>query len=321
MSSSDDIFSYGYIENKLMVPHRNQGMEIVLVEHGHLEWAVDRIPEVLTPGTVFFTLPWQIHGSLMLREPPNRIFYTLFSLPDRCNDLEREICFPASLKFSETEQKTLGAVFTGAQRHAWPATPLLKELFPELIRRLDGDASLDDIAAPSLLRTLLIELAGIISHTQKETQWLSPTVQKVKDFLPCVAESIDHAWTLDEMADGCGIKRTHFTNIIKKLTGYSPGQYLQRVRFDRACELLRNTDLSITDITFACGYSSSQYFSEAFKKTAHMTPSEYRETASDLDAIMKVNWDHPERRSLAEEKKRAEMMHRFSVERMSSPRS
>jgi AraC family L-rhamnose operon regulatory protein RhaS len=313
MRSSADILSYGYIENKLMVPHRNQGMEIVLVEHGHLEWAVDRIPEVLTPGTVFFTLPWQIHGSLMLREPPNRIFYTLFSLPDGSHDSEREIVFPSSLEFSEEEQKVLGAVFSGAQRHAWPATPLMKEIFPELIRRLDGETPMDAIAAPSLLRTLLIELAGVISHAQQETQWLSRTVKKVKDFLPRIAESMDHAWTLDEMADGCGIKRTQFTNIIKQLTGYSPGQYLQLVRFNRACELLRNTETSITGIAFECGYSSSQYFSEVFRKQARMTPSEYRETASQLDAIMNVNWDHPEQRSLAEEKKRTEMMHRFSV--------
>lgn len=289
MNALDDIVSYGYIENKLMVPHRNQGMEIVLVEHGRLEWAVERIPEVLTPGTVFFTLPWQVHRSLMLREPPNRIFYTLFSLSDGCSDSETEIRFPASLEFSEAEQKTLGAVFVEAQRHAWPATPLLKELFPELIRRLDSGTSIDKIAAPSLLRTLLIELAGIISRSQTETQWLSPTVRKVKEFLPRMAESMDHDWTLDEMADGCGIKRTQFANIIKHLTGYSPGQYLQLLRLDRACELLRNTDLSITDIAFGCGYSSSQYFAEAFRKQVHMTPSEYRGLASELDEIMEVN--------------------------------
>lgn len=318
MCAFDDIFSYGYIENKLMVPHRNQGMEIVLVEHGHLEWAVDRIPEVLTPGTVFFTLPWQVHGSLMLREPPNRIFYTLFSLSDGCSDSETEIRFPASLEFSEAEQKTLGAVFAEAQRHAWPATPLLKALFPELIRRLDSKTAIDKIAAPALLRTLLIELAGIISRSQTETQWLSPTVRKVKTFLPRIAESMDHNWTLEEMAAECGIKRTQFANIIKQLTGYSPGQYLQRVRFDRACELLRNTDSSITNIALECGYSSSQYFAEAFRNQVHMKPSEYRGLASELDEIMEVNWEHPERRSLAEEKKRAGIMHRFSVERMSS---
>lgn len=303
-----EMISHGHIENKRMYPHRNQGMELVLVEKGHLEWAVDRAPEMLNPGTVFFTLPWQMHGSLMLREPPNRIFYALFALPGR-NDSPREsLRFPASLKFSAEEQKALGKVFCGAQRHAWPATPLLKEVFPELVRRLDGASEMDGIAATSLLRALLVELADIISRAQGEPRWLSPTVRKVKTFLARIEQSLDHAWTLDEMAKQCGVKRSQFANITKRLTGYAPAQYLHRVRFDKSCELLRNTERSVTDIAFECGYASSQYFSEAFRKQARITPSEYRRSVPELDAIMQNNWDHPEWRSLTEEQHRAAMI-------------
>lgn len=291
-----------------MYPHRNQGMEIVLIEKGHLEWAVDRVPEVLNPGAVFFTLPWQTHGSLMLREPPNRIFYALFALPGE-NDAPREsLRFPASLKFSAAEQKALGAVFIGAHRHTWPATPLLKEIFPELVRRLDGTSELDAIAATSLLRTLLVELADIISRAQGDPQWLSPTVRTVKAFLSQIAESLDQPWTLDEMAERCGVKRTQFSNITKRLTGYAPAQYLHRVRFDKSCELLRETERSVTEIAFECGYASSQYFSETFKKQASLTPSEYRRSVPELDAIMQNNWDHPEWRTLSEEERRAAMI-------------
>ncbi len=300
-----EIISHGHIENKLMYPHRNLGMEIVLVEKGHLEWAVDRVPEVLNPGTVFFTLPWQTHGSLMLREPSNKIFYTLFSLPGRNDSPKAALRFPATLNFSDAERKMLSEIFIGAHRHAWPATSLLKEVFPELVRRLAGTSELDSIAASSLLRALLVELADIISQAQSEPRWLSPTVRKVKAFLSQVAESLDHPWTLDEMATRCGVKRTQFANITKRLTGYAPAQYLHRIRFDRSCELLRNTERSITEIAFDCGYTSSQYFSETFRKQARITPSEYRRSVPELDKIMQNNWDHPEWRTLAEERRRA----------------
>lgn len=303
-----EIISHGHIENKLMYPHRNRGMEMVLVEKGHLEWAVDRIPEVLNPGAVFFTLPWQTHGSLMLREPPNRIFYALFALPGEYDSPTDSLRFPESLKFSAEEQKLLGNIFIGAQRHAWPATPLLKELFPELIRRLDGTAELDALTAASLLRTLLVELADIIRQTQDEPKWLSPRVRKVKVFLSALGQSLEHSWTLDEMARRCGVKRTQFANITKRLTGYAPAQYLHRIRFDKSCELLRNTERAVTEIAFECGYTSSQYFSEAFKKQACITPSEYRRSVPELDAIMQANWDHPEHRDLEEERRRAKLV-------------
>lgn len=303
-----EIISHGHIENKLMYPHRNRGMEIVLVEKGHLEWAVDRVPEVLNPGTVFFTLPWQIHGSLMLREPPNRIFYALFALPGRNDSPQETLPFPASLKFSAEEQKALGDIFINAHRHAWPATPLVQEIFPELVRRLAGDLALDAIAAISLLRALLVELADIISQAENDPLWLTPTVRKAKRVLNQVAESLDQPWTVDEMAKQCGVKRTQFANITKRLTGYAPAQYLHRIRFDKSCELLRNTEQSVTDIAFECGYASSQYFSETFKKQALITPTEYRRSVPELDEIMLKNWDHPEWRSLTEERRRAALI-------------
>lgn len=68
------------------------------------------------------------------------------------------------------------------------------------------------------------------------------------------------------MAIGCCVKPTQFAEITKYLTGYAPVQYLQRVRFETSCELLRNTEKTITEVAFDCGYASSQYFSEAFKQ-------------------------------------------------------
>lgn len=304
----NEIISYGYIENKLMYPHRNQGMEIVLVDKGHLEWAVDRVPEILNPGTVFFTLPWQTHGSLMLREPSNHIYYTLFTLPEWETSERDCLHFPEFLKLENEEACTLSRIFTGAQRHAWPSTPLLRELFPELIRRLDQSSTLETLATASLFKALLVELANIIHTAQKEPKWLSPRVQRVKNFLPQLLELLGDPWTLDAMAAQCGVKRTQFAHITKRLTGYAPIQYLQRIRLDKSCELLRHTDRSITDIAFDCGYSSSQYFSETFKNQTHMTPSEYRQSIPALDAMMQENWDHPEWRTLAEERRRVNLL-------------
>ena len=43
--------------------HRNAGLELVYVSSGTMDWEVDGQPERITPGTFFFTLPWQLHGS------------------------------------------------------------------------------------------------------------------------------------------------------------------------------------------------------------------------------------------------------------------
>ncbi|MBQ4165586.1 MAG: helix-turn-helix transcriptional regulator, partial [Oscillospiraceae bacterium] len=48
------------------------------------------------------------------------------------------------------------------------------------------------------------------------------------------------------------------------------------IRIRRACSLLRENTLSITEVALRCGFSDSNYFSRAFRKCCGMTPSQYR---------------------------------------------
>lgn len=62
----------------------------------------------------------------------------------------------------------------------------------------------------------------------------------------------------------------------RKSTGFSPVDYLLRVRISRAIELLQNENISIIDIALAVGFSDSNYFSRQFKRIMNMSPSKYR---------------------------------------------
>ena len=52
----------------------------------------------------------------------------------------------------------------------------------------------------------------------------------------------------------------------------SPLEYLTQVRIDRAIELLRNTELSVKEVCFACGFQSPQYFSKVFRRQTGRPP-------------------------------------------------
>lgn len=295
------IISYGHIENQLMHPHRNAGMEIVLVEQGHLEWAVDNRPEVLIPGSVFFTLPWQAHGSLFIREPKNHIYYILFELAEAYAAPCASIRFPRDFGFSLSEERMLSRLFCGTYQHTWASSATVRHLFPELVRLLDSPSALNTSAARALLRCLIMELALSIANQSKPQSSESASVARVRLFLQRLNGHLDEGWTLDRMAEDCGIKRTRFAKICQSVSGYPPCMYLSRLRFEKACELLRETALPVTDITYLCGYSSTQYLAASFKKNARMSPSDYRKLAPQLEAILSAGWENPEWRTREEE--------------------
>ena len=63
------------------------------------------------------------------------------------------------------------------------------------------------------------------------------------------------------------------------VTGQSPGEYIRAVRLNRAAELLREDDLSVTQIAYEVGYGSPAQFSRAFSRQFNSSPSEYRSGA------------------------------------------
>jgi len=98
-----------------------------------------------------------------------------------------------------------------------------------------------------------------------------------------IAEAISHLEThyrepinLEGLARIAHMHERGLLRAFKKALGLSPIAYLIRVRVSRATELLRNEDMSITDVAFELNYEDSSYFSRQFQEIMGMTPRNYR---------------------------------------------
>jgi AraC-like DNA-binding protein len=67
----------------------------------------------------------------------------------------------------------------------------------------------------------------------------------------------------------------HFSRSFKRAFGETPHQYLLRRRIERAKELLRGTDMSVTEVSLEVGFKSLASFSTAFRELVGAPPSEY----------------------------------------------
>jgi AraC family transcriptional regulator len=87
--------------------------------------------------------------------------------------------------------------------------------------------------------------------------------------------------SLDELAAEAQLSPFHFARMFKQSLGVPPRVYLTRLRLEKACELLENTDLPVTEIAFEVGYSSNQVLARVFLKHQRMSPSDYRRAVRD----------------------------------------
>ncbi|WP_338768488.1 helix-turn-helix transcriptional regulator [Nocardia vulneris] len=86
---------------------------------------------------------------------------------------------------------------------------------------------------------------------------------------------------LDELAAAAGVSKYHFLRAFAAVYGLTPAAYLTERRIERAQDLLRATNLTVTEVCMLVGYSSLGSFSSKFRKLVGVTPSEYQAKFAD----------------------------------------
>jgi len=108
-----------------------------------------------------------------------------------------------------------------------------------------------------------------------ESRILNPRIRIVTDFMNSNLHRRIH---LAELAGVVNLSASRFSHFFKTQTGLSPGDYLRRLRLEKARHLLATTLLTIKEITAMAGYNSKSLFVRHFRRSFGLAPSEYRKT-------------------------------------------
>ncbi len=110
------------------------------------------------------------------------------------------------------------------------------------------------------------------------------TVEKHKDenlilmkrMLDYLYENYDKKITLNDICARAGIGKNKCTELFHRYTNMSPMDYLRNYRVEKGVELLRETDLSVTEIAYEVGMSGASYFAESLRKYRGCSPLQIR---------------------------------------------
>jgi AraC-like DNA-binding protein len=260
-------------KNRRLPAHRNEGLEIVLLVRGYLAWHVEGRPEIVPPGSVFFTFPWELHGSMREQEPGCELYFAILKV--RRSKKHASRLLQGQWRISAVERRKLERTLRAASHRAWPATDRLRLLLPELVSEAERSDRTED-GLDALATLLLLELSRSVRDADPRPRTLVPAQARVQQFVARLADECERPWSLQQMAEACALGRTRFAMLLKDLTGDRPNMALNRARVNRASRLLIQTRLSVTQIAGQCGFSSSQQFAHVFRAYAGVTASALR---------------------------------------------
>lgn len=97
-------------------------------------------------------------------------------------------------------------------------------------------------------------------------------IEKVKKYL---YENYRHA-SLEEASSCVNLSPTYLSKVFKEKSGMNFSEMLTKVRMEKSCELLRDSQYKAYDVAFYVGYDNPKNFSRAFKAYYKISPMEYR---------------------------------------------
>ena len=130
----------------------------------------------------------------------------------------------------------------------------------------------------TMLTARFIELVVYLSRQyENQENDINSNVMHLATAVSYIEDRYLEPIALEDIAVQSNISVRHLNRIFKSHYNISPMAYLQRLRLEKACALLKQSNLSITEISFQCGYNDSNYLARQFKKTFGMSPKAFRQ--------------------------------------------
>jgi len=267
--SEVNIYVNRYHENFNSLMHTHDFLEISYVVEGKGFHYIDDEILSVTSGDIFIIPVGTAHVYRPLSMESNipLVVYNCVFPVDQLLDWCRLIPnpFDGERMFSQSSQSYYH--YHDSQHEA---KMIFDQLYKEFIQQRPGYRT--------LLITRVIELLILLFRFENNS---------LSHELPSASHRLDAAFSfiktnyhlplsLEQMASMVFMSTSHFQRLFKKTTGQSFVEYLQNVRIEEGCKLLRTTALKVQDITIRVGYHDTQFFLQLFKKKTGVTPRDYR---------------------------------------------
>ena len=114
---------------------------------------------------------------------------------------------------------------------------------------------------------------------------LATQMQAIEHVIQVMHTHLHEVLTLEDLASVAYLSPSHFQRVFRRLIGIPPGAFLSALRFQAARRLLVTTPLSVTDICFAVGYTSTGSFTSHFTHRVGLSPRLLRQRAQAFEPL------------------------------------
>ncbi len=278
---------YGHHEEDLFLHTHADYDELTVVLSGSATHIVNNERYMIQKGDVFVVGNNIAHG---FEHPQNFKICNIMYRPNLIDHAARDIkeCAGYHALFVLEPYLSKDFHFTNKLRLSISTFETVSQLIASLIQEYEGN----NVGRITLLESLFLNLVVVLTRTYKLKEESHHSVLNLAISLAYINKHYPEHITIEMLANHMHMSVRNYSRIFHKAYGMSPNSYIIQLRIQHAYALLRNPDLTISEIAYLCGFQDSNYFSRQFKRSAGLTPTHYRHTlfdASSKNAYKKID--------------------------------
>jgi len=146
------------------------------------------------------------------------------------------------------------------------------ELFNLIFTMLELNYSIRNI---ELINIKLLEFLSSFIYNE-ELYPSNYTADHISKSIEFMKENLNRSYSIRELASHLNYSVSHYSDLFKNKTGFSPIHYFIQLKIQKSCQYLYFTDMNIKEICTKIGFEDPYYFSRMFKKIMGSSPTKYR---------------------------------------------
>ncbi len=265
-----------YGEQGLDALHFHNHMEIGFCYEGQGALVIDEETKRYQPGTYSIIPHYVCHTTVSDGGMLCRCEYLFIDVESFL-----ESVYPNDKRFAERLARLVNQhpLVGGSQDN-----PKLSQLILALIDELRQKRPFYLVSARGLLLTLLIELARAAEEDEERLPDLNTERNlTILDALHYVNNRYHEDLKIKELAEACHMSETHFRRVFREIMSIGPLEYINIVRVEMACNMLRTTDYSMETIARRAGYPTMTTFDRNFRRVTGYTPLQWKKNPGNYE--------------------------------------
>lgn len=257
--------------------HRNEGIEFHFLESGTMPYSQENKEVLLTPNHLTITRPWEAHKVGNPNIGMGKFYWVIIDLGVRRP--HQEWVWPDWITLTQEDLKQLTIFLRQNEKSILKTDDKIRSCFKRINVAVNTDRNGNNASRIRILVNYLLILILDLLKTEDIVlnESLTDSSRSVQFFLKELDKNLSEDWTIEKMSRSAGVGLTRFTHHCKQLTNLTPMRYLTMRRLEMSKKiLLEKGNLTVSEVAYICGFTTSQYFSTVFKKHEKCSPNEYR---------------------------------------------